>query len=128
STLRQLKKAGVPESVILAMIESTPLIHKNRPAIDAGVDRRMDITLRADTLIELELAHAVSSADLKAGDPVRFLVATPVLVNGYTLIDRGASATARVVKSEDGKRWGRGSQLSLAIQNVRAADGSKTPL
>src|SRR5262249_6433567 len=108
TTLRQLKKTGVTEPAIMAMIEYSPSIRKTRPVIDAGVDRRTNISLKADTPVELELAHAVSSADLKAGDPVRFRVATPVLVNGYTLIDRGAPATARVVKSEDGKRWGRG--------------------
>jgi hypothetical protein len=128
ATLKELKNAGVPESVILAMIDSAPTIQKSRPATDTGYDHRAEMILKADTPIEIELAHAVSSADLKAGDPVRFLVANPVLVNGYTLIDRGASATARVVKSEEGKRWGRGAQLTLAIQSVRVADGSKAPL
>jgi hypothetical protein len=128
SALKRMKDAGAPESVILAAIEASSVSPRNRPVSGAGDVRGANVVLKAGTRVVIEMAHTISSADLKEGDPVRFRVASPVQVNGYTLIERGALAMARVANADDGKRWGRGGSLALAIQTVRVADGSKAAL
>jgi hypothetical protein len=127
SALRALKEAGVSEASIVAMIEAdsgSAVI----TGVPAGAPRAATATLKDGTRVELELAYTVSSADLNEGDAVSFLVVQPVIVNGLIVIERGAPATARVVKAEGGKSWGRGGNLSWAIQHVTAADGQKIPL
>lgn len=126
--LKELKVAGVPENVILAMIEtSAPVkaIEQPKP-VEAAVSN--SVTLKDGTPVELEVAYTVSSADLKEGDAVSFRVVQPVQINGMTVIERGAGATARVVKAEGGKSWGRGGNLTWAIQTVTTVDNQKIPL
>jgi len=126
--LKELKSSGVAETVIVAMIEaSSSKPHLNEPP-ERGDSKSLQLTLRDGTPVELELAYTVSSADLKEGDAVSFRVVQPIQVNGVTLIERGASATARVVKAEGGKSWGRGGNLTWAIQHVTTVDNQKVPL
>ena len=126
--LKDLKTAGVPESVILAMIESdAPAKVTEQPKPVENVASSA-VTLKDGTPVELELAYTVSSADLKEGDAVSFRVVQPIQVNGVTVIERGAGATARVVKAEGGKSWGRGGTLTWAIQSVTTVDNQKIPL
>ncbi len=127
SSLTELKAAQISETVILAMIETS----STKPANGADSTESPnadEIVIKDGTRVELELAYTVSSADLHEGDAVSFLVVQPVQVDGVTVIDRGAPATARVTKAEGGKSWGRGGQLTWSIQHVTAIDGQKIPL
>jgi len=123
--LKELKAAGVTEPVILAMIE---VDSKGKTVIPASDSAPVAVTLKGGTPVELELAYTVSSADLKEGDAVSFRVVQPIQVNGMIVVERGAPATARVVKAEGGKSWGRGGNLTWAIQDVVAVDNQKVPL
>lgn len=127
AVLRQLKEAGVPESVLLAMIE-TETNSSAPPAARTTMAPSAEPTLPGGTRVEIELAHTVSSADLKEGDPVTFHVVNPVAIDGSIVIERGAVATARVVKAEGGRRWARGGSLTWAIRDVVAVDGQRIPL
>ena len=126
--LKELKTAGVPESVILAMIESGVPVRAIELSKPVESTPSNSVTLKDGTPVELELAYTVSSAELKEGDAVSFRVVQPIQVNGLTVIDRGAPATARVVKAEGGKSWGRGGNLTWAIQSVTTVDNQKIPL
>ncbi|HMV51218.1 MAG TPA: hypothetical protein PLD20_13330 [Blastocatellia bacterium] len=130
AALKQLKASGVSETVILAMIEAAPAkaTEKGQPTQLSQPNSPNSLTLKDGTPVELELAYTVSSADLKEGDAVSFRVVQPIQVAGVTVIERGAPATARVVKAEGGKSWGRGGNLTWAIQNVTTVDNQKVPL
>jgi hypothetical protein len=133
ASLQELKSLQISESIILAMIESIPSSLSNALNLDSPKSYEdsssyNELLLRGGTRVEIELAYTVSSADLREGDAVSFLVVNPVLVNGVTVIERGASATARVIRAETGKSWGRGGQLTWNIQNVSSVDGQKIPL
>lgn len=131
SALKILKDSGVAETIILAMIEvDSPQKDEEEVVADKKdkAPKENEILVKDGTRVELELAYTVSSENLNEGDAVSFLVVQPVIVNGTTVIERGAAATARVVKAEGGKSWGRGGNLSWAIQHVSAVDGSKVPL
>lgn len=131
ASLRELKSQKISESVILAMIESVPVPSNTTPVTLKNAEipaKYSDLLLKGGTRVELELAYTVSSAELREGEAVSFIVVHPVLVDGAIVIERGAAATARVVKAEGGKSWGRGGQLAWNIQNVTAIDGQKIPL
>ncbi len=126
--MKELKAAGVTENVILAMIESGAPVKTIEQPRSVESTPSTSLTLKDGTPVELEMAYTVSSADLKEGDAVSFRVVQPIQVNGITVIERGASATARVVKAEGGKSWGRGGNLTWAIQSVATVDNQKIPL
>lgn len=131
ATLKQLKDAGVPESIIVAMIEASAVRPKalaHASLNTAAKPNQTEVVIKDGTRVEIELAYTVSSADLKEGDAVSFLVVNPVQVDRFMVIERGAPSTARVVKAEGGKSWARGGQLTWSIQNVTAVDGQKIPL
>lgn len=80
------------------------------------------------TRIELETAYDVSSKDVKAGEAISFRVAAPVVLNGRTVIEAGATATGRVVKASRGGHFGRAGRLAWSMQEVVAVDGTRVPL
>lgn len=125
---RDLRRRGVPQSVIEAMT-----IAPNGPAsIDVAdknfVAKTVDLTLPAGTTVEIENAFSVSSADLEKGNRITFLVTRPVFVNGTLGIARNAVATGRVVDIKKAQGWGRPGELTWEMEDVFAVDGTRVPL
>ena len=128
AALRELKGAGVPDSVLLAMVEAA------RPAAADGVNagaaggpgaRFVAVRLPAGMRVELEAAYRVSSQEVREGDLLTFRVVNPVKVEGVTVIEPGAVATARVVKASRGGHFGRAGRLAWEMFEVTAADGTR---
>jgi len=86
------------------------------------------VRVPAGTLLEIEAAAPVSSANAGEGDQIRFLVTRRVLVNGVVVIERGALARAHVVNSKPAASWGRGGLLGWVLEDVVAADGTRIPI
>jgi hypothetical protein len=137
SVLAELKYKGVPDEVLMAMVRAphggrpkgVPL--KNRTS-DAGASEvpttLTPIAIPDGTPLEVEATYTVSSAEVEEGSAVSFTVVHPVIINGVTVIARGARATARVTKAKKGGSWGRAGTLAWMMQDVIAVDGSKIPL
>lgn len=130
AALRGLKGAGVHDSVLLAMVEGA------RPAAAGGgeaaarapVGRVVEVRLPAGTRVEVEAAYRVSSQEVRAGDLLTFRVVNPVKVEGVTVIEPGAVATARVVKASRGGHFGRAGRLAWSMYEVTAADGTRVAI
>src|SRR5205085_11473076 len=86
---------------------------------------RMQVQIPAGTLIDIEVAKAISSADIDKGSPITFMVSHRIFVNGVLVIDRGAVATAWAIKSQRAGSRGQGSRFEFAMENVVAVDGSR---
>jgi hypothetical protein len=134
SVLAELKYKGVPDEVLMAMVESP---HGGRGARKAQASAEQvrevpvqltQLTIPDGTPLEVECAYTVSSGEVEEGSAVSFNVVHPVIINGVTVIARGARATARVTKAKKGGSWGRAGQLAWAMQDVTAVDGSRIPL
>ncbi|HVF87830.1 MAG TPA: hypothetical protein VM866_09580 [Pyrinomonadaceae bacterium] len=121
-TLQELKMAGVPEAVVLAMIKSLP---KTDDRFAGGHLPRKAVTLKvADgTPVEIESAFDVSSASVKAGELISFRVVAPVRVDGATVVAADALATGKIVEAKKAGRWGRAGQIAWSLENVIAVDG-----
>ncbi len=137
AALQQLKTDGVPDAVILAMLNApsasgamaTMLDNKAAAAsVIAPPPQTLGVKLPPGTPLDVEIAYTISSQDVRAGEPISFRVINPVLVDGVVVIDVGATATARVVKASRGGHWGRAGRIAWAMQDVTAVDGTRIPL
>jgi hypothetical protein len=95
--------------------EATPDV----PASDSG------LTLLDGTPVHLRLGKTISSARAHVGDQVELEVAEEVVVDGLSVIPKGAMATGVVTDAEPKKRLGRGGKLGLSIISVRLTDDEK---
>jgi len=137
SVLAELKYKGVPDEVLMAMVQAPHGIRKNTASASTRMsgDEANDvapvltaITIPDGTPVELEMSYTVSSADVEEGTAISFNVVLPVKIGNNTVIARGARATARVTKAKKGGSWGRAGQLAWAMQDVAAIDGSRIAL
>jgi hypothetical protein len=128
--LRELEMKGVPDTVIAAMrmVPYGPPAATNAVPLSDLAPQTARIQVPAGTLIEIETASRVSSADAGEGDQIRFLVSRRVMVNGVMVIARGATARARVVKVKTAASWGRGGLLGWVMEDVVAVDGTLVPI
>jgi hypothetical protein len=85
-------------------------------------------TLLDGTAIKLRLAENLSSETSKTGDQVPFEVTDDVVVDGVTVISKGAQALATITNAEPKKRMGRGGKLDVNVDSVRMGDGEKAQL
>ena len=131
--LRRLKAKGATEEVLLAVVRSavdsqTVATRQPAPPAPARPPAAPKTVVPAGTPVEVEAAHQISSAEVRAGDTLSFRVARPVGVGGLTVIAQGAVATARVVEAKKGRPFGKAGRLAFEMLDVEAADGRKVPL
>jgi hypothetical protein len=148
SVLAELKYRGVPDEVLMAMVEA-PHGRPPMPNVRQDSERRStskvrddsaqtdtdesatvltEITIPEGTPLEVESTFNVSSGEVEEGSAVSFTVVHPVKISGVTVIAAGARATARVTKAKKGGSWGRAGTLAWEMRDVVAVDGSKVPL
>lgn len=123
--LQELKVAGVPDEVILVMVQAAPALAPTGTAAVEG--EPVELKVPDGTEIEVELRNNVSGQEMKVGDIVDFTVLRPVQVGGVTIIDKGAPARARITAAKKAGRWGRAGKLEWAMQDVQALDGNRLP-
>jgi hypothetical protein len=125
--LRELKKEGVPDDVLVAMINASasPSVGPS-PAAESLKSR--EIKLADGTPLELQLASSISSETTKADDLITFTIIEPLIIDGVRVIEQGTTATGRIVVVKKAGRWGRAGKLGWVMQHVVAADGTRVPL
>ena len=108
-----------------------PILHRNtdnvmRPDASASVSSStsqpapapVSGTLPAGTNITIRMIEAVDSETNKVGQTFRASMDQPVMLNGQTVIPRGADAVVKLVDSKDsGKLTGK-ADLTLSLQSV----------
>ena len=92
AALEKLKRAGLPDKVILAMVEAPS---RSATAIAKKSDL-VAVKIPIGTPIEVELAVNISSDASQDAMTVPMKVTQDVVVNGVTVIQRGAEARAQV--------------------------------
>lgn len=124
-TLQELKKANVPDAVILAMVQAST--DTTAAAASSAITAPVTINVPDGTEIEIQLTNNLSGQEAKVGDLVDFTVLRPVQVNGVIIIEKDASARARVTTAKKAGRWGKAGKLEWAMQDVQAVDGNRVP-
>lgn len=80
------------------------------------------------TPIDIEAPYTINSMDFKPNDKISFRVVNPVKINDVTVIEQGATATARIDKAKRGGHWGKAGLFVFTMQSVTTTDGSQIPL
>lgn len=126
--LTELKNNGVPDDVILAMLQAGS---ENKPGQGSSVGstptRDMVVTVPDGTEIEIQLVNTISGQEAKVGDVVDFSIVHPVQINGVIIFEKDASARARITTAKPSGRWGRAGKLEWAMQDIQATDGNRVP-
>lgn len=127
--LRQLKDAGVPDAVLLAMVlaaESAP--RAEQPPAQAAAPETVQVKIPNGVTVEVEAPFEINSQYFRKGDKLSFRVVNPVKVDGVIIIAQGATATAVVTLAERGGHFGRAGRIAWTMQEVTAVDGTRIPL
>ena len=125
--LRDLRRRGVPDTVVAAM-KMAPNGPPALKEIDPKTPTPPTVTIPAGTAIEVETARATSSRNSPPNTRITFLVTKRVYVNKVLVIERGAVARARVVKSQPARMLGRPGMLAWEMEYVVGLDGSRIPV
>ena len=80
------------------------------------------------TPVDIEAPYTINSMEFKPKDKISFRVVNPVKLNGLTVIEQGAVATARIDRSKRGGHWGKAGLFVFTMESVTAVDGSQIPL
>ncbi|HZH91850.1 MAG TPA: hypothetical protein VEX70_14685 [Pyrinomonadaceae bacterium] len=143
AALEQLKAGGVPEAVLLAMLNAprvavppdttSPIITATGTASPIAAapppqQQALRVKLPRGTPLDVEMAYTISSQEVRAGELISFRVVNPVLMDGIVVVAVGATASARVVQASRGGHWGRAGRIAWVMQDVTAVDGTRIPL
>ncbi|MFZ0580032.1 MAG: SH3 domain-containing protein [Candidatus Acidiferrales bacterium] len=124
AALQKLRSAGLPDQVILAMIQAP---HASDEPATKPVDT-VDVNIPDGTAIAVVQNADISSDGLQQGTIVKMTVVQDVVVNGLILFQRGAEARARVIAITEPGRMGHPGAVSWAMQDVDAANGDLVPI
>jgi hypothetical protein len=129
SVLQDLKRRGVP-TVVLQAMKSAPSGPPARFALKRSDTSTPTTRVRIPlgTVVEVETAFPISSANTKVGSPITFQVTRRVFINDVLVIDRDAVARARVIKTRPAGRWGRAGMLAWKMEYVVGVDGTRIPI
>lgn len=72
----------------------------------------------ANTAIEVRLIEEIDSSKATEGQSFRASVAEPVIVNGRTVVDRGADATVKLVNVNQGGKFKGSTTLAVTLTSL----------
>jgi hypothetical protein len=120
--LHRLKQSGVSDRIILAMMHAPAAF----PVVPPDGAPSVEVRIPDQTPVQLTVSSDVSSSDLQEGSVVGMVVVEPVMLNGVTVIPRGAEARARIMAVRR-TSLGSSGQVVWFMQDVTAATGDHIP-
>lgn len=118
------------QTVLLALmfaasVRRPPLLAQSPPSPPAT--QLETVVLHDGTPVKLKLLQRLYSKTIVAGDPVNFVVAEDVVVDGFVVIPAGSAGIGRVRNAKPARTLGRGAQLGLEMQYAKAGT-TRVPL
>jgi hypothetical protein len=129
AALQQLKKSGVSDAIILAMVQKssgTEVPVNNQ--MTGGNGGGMSVSVPDGTEIKIVTIEDISGQKVVEGDPLTFKVSEDVVVNGKTVIAKGAIVKGTVSSAKKKGFMGKGGDLSVRIESTETVDGQKLKL
>lgn len=124
AALQKLRLGGLPDPIILAMIQASRA--SDEPAAKPVV--LVDVNIPNGTAIAVVQNADISSEGLQQGTIVKMAVMQDVVVHGLVLFRQGAEARARVIAISEPGRMGHPGAVLWAMQDVEAANGDRVPI
>ena len=99
---------------------SADIPDRPRPSSSRAADSRpLNVTVHAGTILTVRMIDPVDSSLDQSGQTFRASLDEPIIVDGDTVVPRGADVTAKLVsKAEAGRMTGR-SELTLVLLDIR---------
>jgi hypothetical protein len=79
-----------------------------------------NMVLPEGTVVKLKLLHTLNSKTVVLDDPLNFSVAEDVVVDGKSVVKAGSPAIGRVRQAKRASTMGRGAELGLEMQYMKA--------
>ena len=86
------------------------------------------VTVKAGTLIPLQITNPTKAADVKKGQKVAFRVSRDINVNGVTAIPYGTIVNGTVYEAKKSSWWGTKGRLGIKINELVTPNNEVVPL
>lgn len=87
-----------------------------------------EVTVKAGTLVPLQVANPTKAADVKEGQKVAFRVSRDINVEGVTAIPYGTTVNGTVYEAKKSSWWGTKGRLGIKINELITPNGEMIPL
>ena len=105
--------------VLVALCCAPPMLAQSPAAVPAATEKiqesqssavtsppaqpqRVEGKIPDGTPVDIEAPYRINSMEFKASDKISFRVVNPVKIDGVTIIEQGATATARIDRAKRG--------------------------
>jgi len=123
AALQQLKKSGVSDAIVLAMVQKASGMEMTAPSGGSAT-----LTIPDGTEIKIVTSEDVSGQKVVEGDPLTFKIAEDVKIDGRTVIAKDAIVKGTVSSAKKKGFMGKGGELSIRIESTQTIDGQKIKL
>ena len=87
-----------------------------------------EVTVKAGTLVPLQVVNPVKAADVNVGQKVAFRVSRDINVDGVTAIAYGTTVNGTVYEAKKSSWWGTKGRLGIKITELYGPNGEMIPL
>ena len=87
-----------------------------------------EVTVKAGTLVPLQVVNYTKAADVNVGQKVLFRVARDINIDGVTAIPYGTTVNGTVYEAKKSSWWGTKGRLGIKVTEMYAPNGEMIPL
>ena len=87
-----------------------------------------EVTVKAGTLVPLQISNPTKAADVSVGQKVAFRVSRDINVDGVTAIPYGTIVNGTVYEAKKSSWWGTKGRLGIKITELIGPNGEMVPL
>lgn len=106
-------------SVVCCSQQSGTSPASSQTATAPPADQQHAVTLKEGTEVKLKFAQTVSSHAARPGQAIEFAVDEPVVVEGVTVIGKGARSIGYVVDATSAGSVGKGGTMEIRMEAIR---------
>lgn len=137
AALQNLKKAGVADAVIMAMVQKASGMEISAPAttttnsggaVQSSGGAAMSVAIPDGTEIKIMTVEEISGQKVVEGDQLNFKVSEDLKINGRTVIAKDTLVKGTVATAKKKGFMGKGGELSVRIESTQTVDNQKIKL
>ena len=127
SSLQELKRNGVTDTVILAMVQKASGMEVSL-ANQTSSSNLIGTAIPDGTEIKIITTEEISGQKVVEGDPLTLKVSEDVIINGRIVVAKGTIVKGTVSSAKKKGFMGKGGDLSIRIESTETVDGQKLKL
>lgn len=120
------------EKIVFGMVQKGALVARIKQleelSLPAGQVKQQEVNLTEDIEITVTLLEEIDSARIKAGELINYRVEESIKVDNILVIPAGTTGQIVISKVKQAGRFGRDGQVTFALSELIAIDGSLVPV